>query len=324
MLVKVLRFKAQGATYMNWMSKDRLVDSCYEDLKNATPNFFSIMGDDVIRRRFFIQNNYGGCANDAGWTVAVDSPSPPCTWEKNETFPYFKYVAGQVYENMNSDCIRSAEAIVVFLNYYPGEPQEYHDLFHTGNPEWRLAFRGTARVGSPIFPAYKDGTGISAYAEAACKTTDWKSPCSSHYRNNDALDQWKNIDEVLFAIIQNGEMVKTIFFKGEQSTYMNWYEKARLIKSCWDDLRMGPHLFFGIEGDASLQRRFFIQRNYGGCSNDKGWMVVSDNPPRPCDWEKSTAYPIIKFAVGPKAENWSTGEVLEAEAIAVFLKYKKL
>ncbi|KAK3782553.1 hypothetical protein RRG08_028049 [Elysia crispata] len=324
MLVKVMRFKGASTNNLNWMKQNFLIESCWEDLKDARPNYFSINGYPKRHRRFFINNNYGGCDKDAGWTVVVDHPSPACPWEKNETYPYIKYVAGQKYENWNSYRIRSADAIVVFLNYYPGEPEEYHDLFHTGKKEWRLAFRGTAKVGQPVYPAYEDGTGVKYYMEDACKTVNFHLPCTSHYRNNDALNHWKNIDQVLFGIIYKGEMVKTIFFKGEHTTYMNWYEPEHLLKSCWDDLPMGPHKFFSIAGDKKLLRRFFIQRNYDGCSKDAGWMVVSDQPPTPCPWETTTIFPIIKFAAGPKVENWSKGQALDADAFVIFLKYKKL
>ena len=57
-----------------------------------------------------------------------------------------------------------------YFSRWQGEPEEYHDLFHTGKKEWRLAFRGTAKVGQPVYPAYEDGTGVKYYMEDACKT----------------------------------------------------------------------------------------------------------------------------------------------------------
>ncbi|KAK3782444.1 hypothetical protein RRG08_033085 [Elysia crispata] len=324
MLVKVMRFDGAGTNNMNWMKQKRLIESSWDDLKDANPNFFRLKGHKRLRRRFFVNNNYGGCRNDAGWTVVVDQENPACSWERNETYPYIKYVAGQRYENWNSPIIKSADAIVVFVSYNPGEPNEYFDPLNTGEEVWRIAFRGTAKVGEPAFAAYEDGTGVKSTVEDACKTLDFQAPCTSHWRNDDALDNWENVDEVLFGIIYKGEIVKTIFFDGEDTTYLDWYRAENLLESPWSDLPTEPHNFFSIEGHERLQRRFFIERNYGGCPNDVGWMVVSDMERRPCSWEKADSYPLIKFAAGSKSENWNTGEVLEADGFVIFLKYEEL
>ncbi|GFS08882.1 hypothetical protein ElyMa_006607000 [Elysia marginata] len=85
-------------------------------------------------------------------------------------------------------------------------------------------------------------------------------------------------------------------------------------------------LFPSIDGDARLSRRFFINRdiNGGGCDNEAGWLVVYDQPPRPaCPWEMAPAYPLIKFSASPRAESYRHREVLEADALAIFLKYNK-
>ncbi|RUS78664.1 hypothetical protein EGW08_013591, partial [Elysia chlorotica] len=155
------------------------------------------------------------------------------------------------------------------------------------------------------------------------QTVDWTAPCTSHWRNDDALDNWNEVDQVLFGIIQNGQMVKTALFNGDGTTNMDWFRADNVLKSCWSDLEFGPHLFFRVEGDAGIKRHFFMARNYGGCPNDAGWVVVADGTPGPCPWEKSDAYPLIKFAAGPTSEKFSQG-ALEADAVVVFLKYKKL
>lgn len=45
--------------------------------------------DGSLERRFFIQNNYGGCQNDAGWFLVVEKDT--CAWEQRTTRPYFLY-----------------------------------------------------------------------------------------------------------------------------------------------------------------------------------------------------------------------------------------
>lgn len=45
--------------------------------------------DGNLQRRFFVQNNYGGCQNDAGWFLVVEKDS--CDWERKTTRPFFLY-----------------------------------------------------------------------------------------------------------------------------------------------------------------------------------------------------------------------------------------
>ena len=50
---------------------------------------FFVFRDSSLKRRFFIQNNYGGCSNDAGWFLVIESNN--CAWEQRTTRPYFVY-----------------------------------------------------------------------------------------------------------------------------------------------------------------------------------------------------------------------------------------
>ena len=60
---------------------------------------------------------------------------------------------------------------------------------------------------------------------------NWSAPCTNHYRNDDALDNWKNIREVLYGFVNEGGLVKTLRFKGASTTYMDWMSQANLIDS---------------------------------------------------------------------------------------------
>lgn len=52
-------------------------------------NFSIFISDGNLERRFFVQNNYGGCSNDAGWFLVVEKDT--CAWEQRTTRPYFLY-----------------------------------------------------------------------------------------------------------------------------------------------------------------------------------------------------------------------------------------
>ncbi|GFO01854.1 hemicentin-1 [Plakobranchus ocellatus] len=325
-LVKILRFHGLGTTYMNWFGRDYYEHSCWEDLKYQTTSYFSIEGDTNLRRRFFINHKYLTCPNDNGWFVAVDQSNSPCPWEKGLPYPIFKFASGPTMAVFNNTppakTVKNADAIAVFVKYLPGKADEYFDILGTGKKEWRLAFRGTAGVGASVYSAYINGAGIPSWVEPGCNSTNYYAPCNSHYRNNDALDHWEHIDQVLLGLVYRGEIVKIIIFKGKSTTYTSWLNKNGVLQSCWSDLTTASDNFFSIQGDSSLGRRFFMNHQYDGCPKDAGWLVAVDTPSKPCPWEVKNKYPQFLFAAGPTLENWSTGHVWGADALVVFLKYK--
>ncbi|RUS77939.1 hypothetical protein EGW08_014313 [Elysia chlorotica] len=87
---------------------------------------------------------------------------------------------------------------------------EYFDPLGTGKKEWRLVFRATAYNNVPVYPAYIHGSGIPTQVELGCKQFNHSLPCMNHYRNRQAIDNWANVDEVLFAVYVKDEMVKYI------------------------------------------------------------------------------------------------------------------
>ncbi|XP_022093382.1 uncharacterized protein LOC110980747 [Acanthaster planci] len=86
-----LIFNGTGSDILNWFTKDRLLSSPWEDLRSTLVNFFSIEGDTVTGRRFFINNYYGGCLGDRGWLIVVDSMTSGCNWERPPAYPVILY-----------------------------------------------------------------------------------------------------------------------------------------------------------------------------------------------------------------------------------------
>ncbi|RUS83518.1 hypothetical protein EGW08_008697 [Elysia chlorotica] len=199
--------------------------------------------------------------------------------------------------------------------------EEFFDVLGTGLREWRLVFRGTAYINKSMYTAYKDGSNVPAVVRDSCRQTNWTQACDTHYRNADALNHWNNVVEVLLGVLDGGKLAKTAVFKGDHTSYMNWFSESHYINSCWADLKGQHPNYFAIQGHDTANRRFFISHNYNGCQNDAGWVVVVDHLNKQCDWEKDEAFPIIKYAAGEKYENWNTGNFLNADALVVFVKY---
>ncbi|VDI07952.1 Hypothetical predicted protein [Mytilus galloprovincialis] len=94
-------FDGKGSTSVSWFSKERLLQSSYQDLsRTATTNFFSMDGYYSADRHFYINSHHRGCPNDSGWLVIIDPPirsitsgSGGCSFDHlyGREYPYFIY-----------------------------------------------------------------------------------------------------------------------------------------------------------------------------------------------------------------------------------------
>ncbi|GFO46709.1 collagen alpha-4(vi) chain [Plakobranchus ocellatus] len=219
--------------------------------------------------------------------------------------------------------------VQTFSNSYAGGTlvpvNEFSDPLGSGKKEWRLVFRGTAYNNVALYPAYLHGTGIPLEVEQGCKQFNKSLTCVNHYRNQDAIDNWINIDEVLFAIYKGGEIVKRVVFNGRGSTYTSWFHSGRVILSSWDDLTTQPHNFFSIIGETNptYLRRFFMSLDYhGGCDGYRGWFFAFDALHGGCPAEKTVATPSFLYAAGNTFAVWTSASKALADAIGVFVKYE--
>nr|XP_058942362.1 uncharacterized protein LOC131770666 [Pocillopora verrucosa] len=105
-------FNSTNSDDKNWFSKSRVVHSPWTDLKNETPNVFSIEGC-CNGRDFYISKSHGGCLNDGGWLAIISSD---CEWEKR--FPAFTalYSNRTNYTNWNHyENVGVADLFVVYI-----------------------------------------------------------------------------------------------------------------------------------------------------------------------------------------------------------------
>ncbi|GFO46697.1 collagen alpha-4(vi) chain [Plakobranchus ocellatus] len=219
--------------------------------------------------------------------------------------------------------------VQTFSNSYAGGTlvpvDEFSDPLGSGKKEWRLVFRGTAYNNVALYPAYMHGTGIPLEVEQGCKQFNKSLPCVNHYRNQDAVDNWVKIDEVLFAIYKDDKIVKRVVFNGRGSTYTNWFHVGRVILSSWDDLTTQPHNIFSIVGETSPNglRRFFMSLDYDrGCDGYRGWFFAFDLLDGGCAAEKTVAIPTFLYAVGNTFAVWTSANKALADAIGIFVKYE--
>ena len=106
-------------------------------------------------------------------------------------------------------------------------------------------------------------------------------------------------------LYKGGKLMKELKFNAKGSDKLNWFSFSRLSQSPWSDIKSEPKNYFSIVGEPSHDRRFFINRNYGGCSADAGWMLVSGSL---CSWA-SRFLPrknVILYSKKTVYTNWNT------------------
>lgn len=102
---------------LSFYAATNVTGSTYSDLGSFTGNFFSEAGDGSYNRRWFINQNYGGCGSDSGWFVVEDGTSSrPCTWEtsrENGVGRDFLYTTGGTIQNWNTANVGSADVFAI-------------------------------------------------------------------------------------------------------------------------------------------------------------------------------------------------------------------
>jgi hypothetical protein len=114
--------------------------------------------------------------------------------------------------------------------------------------------------------------------------------------------------------------VQTLQFDASGTSKTNSYTQAKITESSWTDIIAQPKNYFSIPGDSGNGRHWYINRNYSGCGNDAGWLVV-DRGSHPCTWESKHDPSIsILYAVPATYQNWNAAGIAEADVFAIFVR----
>ena len=96
-------------------------------------------------------------------------------------------------------------------------------------------------------------------------------------------------------------------FDAQGSDKVNWFQKENLTEIPWDDVETENQNFFSIE-ETRHGRSFLINRGYGTCTADIGWMIITGNV---CAWEKRflSDLPnghVVLYSTEAGYTNWNT------------------
>ncbi|XP_052073521.1 uncharacterized protein LOC127711490 [Mytilus californianus] len=107
-----MTFNAQNTDNLNWFSKKNFYQSSFTDLSPCSKtNYFSAIGQTINARRFFINKNYGGCANDNGW-FCIKERKDTCKWSQFNKYPVFMYTKNE--RNWTKDAV-TADTLVISI-----------------------------------------------------------------------------------------------------------------------------------------------------------------------------------------------------------------
>lgn len=185
---------------------------------------------------------------------------------------------------------------------------------------WQLVFRAASGNGQNVYNAWMKGE----------NTTEDKPPKMErsyfrHYRSREVIN-WSNLDikYVKFALYEQNKEVASVIFNGIGSNIENWFDKNRIIYSSWSDLTINDdYNHFSIAGynAGTVDRRFHINKFYGGCEKDIGHIAVIDTGTvAACAWDQHPVYPQFLYTKINSADVWYKRQFGRADFMTIFIK----
>ena len=146
------------------------------------------------------------------------------------------------------------------------------------------------------------------------------------YRSCDLDAKLMRAEEVMFVVYDSeGIIFDRLVFQGTGDK-KSWFSKENLLSTTYWEITE-PFNHFSINGDEGSGRRFYINRNWGGCPNDKGYLMVSCGrqigKPACTNYESVTpAGSICKilYSTLKVSSRCATGQFATASAIEIFAK----
>ena len=149
------------------------------------------------------------------------------------------------------------------------------------------------------------------------------TPTSAHVVSRQ-LARWNTgftVTQARVVMYQSGREQAFLRFNAIGSDRTNWFALGRVITATWTDLASQGQNFFQIEGHGNYGRHWFINRNYGGCPADTGWLVVNGSTETTCAWSTRMPYVSIMYALGGVTRNWNDyPNIGVADVMAVFVR----
>lgn len=142
------------------------------------------------------------------------------------------------------------------------------------------------------------------------------------YTNAFQVDYWDAFTEARLEVVTGTITQKFIDFDTTGATNITWFTPTRHTASSWTDLPTAPTWDNGGQSAFRIggPRSFYINRLWGGCPNDRGWLMVSTQAT--CFWENTNDGPteIIYSRLTTESHIPTAADTGYADSLLIFLR----
>ncbi|KAI8510793.1 hypothetical protein Bbelb_117090 [Branchiostoma belcheri] len=168
-----------------------------------------------------------------------------------------------------------------------------------------------------VFSTMK-GTGQTVYDA-------WSTNGQVSHNKCPIVDQWESLNiQRVKVVLESSEGNVELIFDGRNTDKFNWFSKPRLLSSPWNDISTEHQNYFSIEGAPHVKRSFYINRNWDGCPNDAGWLMLADGGLTTlgvCEWERASEdqLPYIRFSKTTGYAKYNGGNIATADRMVIYI-----
>ncbi|PFX16194.1 hypothetical protein AWC38_SpisGene19540 [Stylophora pistillata] len=168
---------------------------------------------------------------------------------------------------------------------------------------WTMVFKVVAGVEADISLLWSSTDTLNENKTELLNTT---STPKENYKNR-LVREWQTLGlkEARVVLYQNNSEVLSITFNATGTNNINWFAMNQVIESPWTELASEPrNIFSNVGRNDSDGRTFHINRNYGGCNNDAGWLLVTEG--KPCEYDGKFSPIVIYYSKFDNYTNWNS------------------
>jgi hypothetical protein len=172
----------------------------------------------------------------------------------------------------------------------PGQATAYkHYCNFSEGVGYMMVYKHTGGTAANPYDTW-NGTGTNTAYEAIMNPYD-----GSNYASPFISTAWSTIapNVARVEILDNGCLRNFINFNSASTDKFTWFAQAKIASSSFSGIAGGTYNYFSIAGDSGIGRYWFINRAYGGCAIDNGYLVVMGAISGSCLWNNYNNYQIL-------------------------------